>query len=68
MSTYRNGERAVDVFYVTDEQDVESVVVDGKILMENREILTNDTAKVAVEARELATRIQRSLAQRNRTD
>ena len=54
--------------YVTDEQDVESVVVDGNILMEDREILTIDTATVAVEARELATRIQHSLAERNRAD
>lgn len=52
--------------YVTDEQDVESVVVDGKVLMNNREILTIDTQKVSAAARELAARIQASLAERNR--
>jgi len=52
--------------YVTDEQDVETVIVDGKILMEERKMLTLDTKKIAQEARELAARIQASLAQRNR--
>jgi 5-methylthioadenosine/S-adenosylhomocysteine deaminase len=52
--------------YVTDEQDVETVIVDGKILMEERKMLTLDTEKIAKEARELAARIQASLAQRNR--
>ncbi|MGI9272629.1 MAG: amidohydrolase family protein [Woeseiaceae bacterium] len=52
--------------YVTDEQDVASVVVDGKVLMRDRELLTVDTVKVAAEARALAAEIQRSLAERNR--
>jgi len=52
--------------YVTDEQDVETVIVDGKILMEERKMLTLDTEKIAKEARELAARIQASLAERNR--
>jgi 5-methylthioadenosine/S-adenosylhomocysteine deaminase len=54
--------------YVTDEQDVATVIVDGKILMEEREILTIDTAKVAKEAHELAARIKSSLAELNRAD
>ena len=52
--------------YVTDEQDVASVVVNGKVLMQEREFLTIDTARVADEARALAGRIQAALEQRNR--
>ncbi|MDX1481188.1 MAG: amidohydrolase [Woeseiaceae bacterium] len=51
--------------YVTDEQDVDTVIVDGRILMRDGEVLTIDTARVAREARELAGRIRDSLAQRN---
>ena len=40
--------------YVTDEQDVTSVVVDGKVLMKEREIQTIDTERVAAEANALA--------------
>ncbi|MDH5303810.1 MAG: amidohydrolase family protein [Gammaproteobacteria bacterium] len=54
--------------YVSDEQDVVSVIVDGKLLMDERELLTIDTARVATEARALAARIQSSLAERNRAD
>jgi 5-methylthioadenosine/S-adenosylhomocysteine deaminase len=52
--------------YVADEQDVVSVIVDGKLLMRDREMLTIDTTKVAREARALASRIQAALAERNR--
>ena len=52
--------------YVTDEQDVASVTVDGKVLMRDGEFLTIDTARVANEARALAARIQAALAERNR--
>jgi len=52
--------------YVTDEQDVATVVVDGKVLMREREMLTIDTARVAAEATALAARIQAALADRNR--
>ena len=51
--------------FVTDEQDVASVVVDGKMLMKEGELLTIDTEKVAAEARALAARIQSALQQRN---
>lgn len=51
--------------YVTDEQDVSSVVVDGRVLMRERELLTIDTERVAGEARELASRIQAVLEARN---
>lgn len=51
--------------YVTDEQDVASVVVDGKILMKEREMLTIDTARVAKEANALAGQIQSALNARN---
>jgi 5-methylthioadenosine/S-adenosylhomocysteine deaminase len=52
--------------YVNDEQDVSSVVVDGKVLMRDREMLTIDTARVATEARAFAARIQSALLERNR--
>ena len=50
--------------YVADEQDVTSVVVDGKILMNDKEILTIDTERVKREATELAARIQKALHSR----
>ena len=52
--------------YVTDEQDVASVVVDGRVLMRDGEFLTIDTARVADEARALAGKIRSALEQRNR--
>jgi 5-methylthioadenosine/S-adenosylhomocysteine deaminase len=52
--------------YVTDEQDVVSVVVDGNVLMREGELLTIDTDRVASEATALAARIQSALATRNR--
>ena len=51
--------------YVADEQDVATVIVDGKLLMRDKVILTVDTERVAHEARELAKRIQAALAERN---
>jgi 5-methylthioadenosine/S-adenosylhomocysteine deaminase len=53
--------------YVADEQDVASVIVDGKLLMRDKEILTIDTKRVAREARELAARIQNALQARNKS-
>jgi 5-methylthioadenosine/S-adenosylhomocysteine deaminase len=50
-----------NLVYVADEQDVSTVVVDGRVLMKNREILTIDTARVSTEARALAARIQQAL-------
>ena len=44
--------------YVADEQDVTSVVVDGKVLMQDKKLLTIDTERVTREATELARRIQ----------
>ena len=52
--------------YVTDEQDVASVIVDGKVLMREKELLTIDTRRVSEEARVLAARIQSALQERNR--
>ena len=52
--------------YVTDEQDVASVVVDGKVLMREGEILTIDTTRVAAEANALAAEIQSALFERNK--
>jgi len=52
--------------YVTDEQDVAAVVVDGKILMRDGDFLTIDTQRVAAEANALAARIKTALQERNR--
>ncbi len=51
--------------YVADEQDVAATVVDGRVLMLDGEFRTLDTDRIAVEARELAARIQQALASRN---
>lgn len=51
--------------YVTDEQDVASVVVDGAVLMREGELLTIDTGRVANEAKALAAKIQAALESRN---
>jgi len=50
--------------YVTDEQDVASVIVDGKVLMLEHELLTINTERVTAEATAIAARIQRSLHER----
>jgi 5-methylthioadenosine/S-adenosylhomocysteine deaminase len=47
--------------YVADEQDVATVVVDGRILMRDHEMLTIDTEKVRREATALAATIQEAL-------
>jgi 5-methylthioadenosine/S-adenosylhomocysteine deaminase len=52
--------------YVADEQDVASVIVDGRLLMRDGEYMTIDTGRVRQEAIELASRIQTALAERNR--
>jgi 5-methylthioadenosine/S-adenosylhomocysteine deaminase len=52
--------------YVTDEQDVDTVIIDGKLVMRDRELLTIDTVRVAAEANALATQIKSALTQRNR--
>ncbi len=51
--------------YVTDEQDVATVVVDGAVLMHDGRFLTLETGRVASEANALAARIQSALAARN---
>ena len=51
--------------YVTDEQDVATVVVDGAVLVRDGEFRSIDTARVTKEARALAARIQSALAARN---
>jgi hypothetical protein len=53
--------------WVSDEQDVASVVVDGKVLMKDGDFLTIDTARVAAEANAFAARIQAALKERNRS-
>lgn len=51
--------------WVSDEQDVASVVVDGKVLMTDGEFRTIDTARIAAEANAFAARIKSALEQRN---
>lgn len=51
--------------YVTDEQDVATVVVDGKVLMRDHVMTTIDTARVKQEATDVAAQIQRALTERN---
>jgi len=53
--------------YVTDEQDVASVVVDGKVLMKDHKLLTIDTDQVRAEANALAAKIKTALDARNAT-
>jgi 5-methylthioadenosine/S-adenosylhomocysteine deaminase len=52
--------------WVSDEQDVASVVVDGQVLMREGEMLTIDTNRVATEASAFAARIKAALEERNR--
>ncbi|MEE4163135.1 MAG: amidohydrolase [Woeseiaceae bacterium] len=54
--------------YVTDEQDVAAVVVDGTLLMRDGQFLTIDTARVRAEATALASAIAAELDQRNRQE
>ncbi len=54
--------------YVTDEQDVASVVIDGKVVMLERKITSIDTERVAEEATALAGRIKAALSERNQAD
>ena len=51
--------------YVTDEQDVATVIIDGVVLMREREFLSIDTERVAAEANAMAARIQSALEERN---
>jgi 5-methylthioadenosine/S-adenosylhomocysteine deaminase len=50
--------------YVADEQDVTTVVVDGKVLMKNKKFLTIDTERIKKEATALAARIRKALYSR----
>jgi 5-methylthioadenosine/S-adenosylhomocysteine deaminase len=51
--------------YVTDEQDVATVIVDGQVLMRDREMTTIDTQRVRAEATALAANIRDALNERN---
>jgi len=52
--------------YVSDEQDVDAVIVDGQILMRDQTLLTIDTERVRSEANALARSIGIELEERNR--
>lgn len=47
--------------YVADEQDVVSVIVDGKVLMRERKVLSVDASRVRGEASALAAKIRASV-------
>ena len=53
--------------YVTDEQDVETVMVDGRVLMMDGKVLSVDTKRVAVEAAAFGARIEAALTERNKS-
>jgi 5-methylthioadenosine/S-adenosylhomocysteine deaminase len=50
--------------YIADEQDVVSVVVDGKVLMRERKVLTVDESRVRAEATALAARIRAAVLEK----
>jgi 5-methylthioadenosine/S-adenosylhomocysteine deaminase len=50
--------------YVADEQDVATVVVDGKILKRDGQVLTVDEARVRKEAEAIAARIRAEVIER----
>jgi 5-methylthioadenosine/S-adenosylhomocysteine deaminase len=47
--------------YATDAQDVDTVIVDGQILMHRRKILTVDPDKIRLEANSIAENIKAEL-------
>jgi 5-methylthioadenosine/S-adenosylhomocysteine deaminase len=44
--------------YVGDEQDVVNVIVDGRIVMRDRKVLTLDAERVKADARAIAAKIR----------
>ena len=48
--------------YVTDEQDVTTVIVEGKMLMRDRVLLTLDTEQIRHDAETLAAKIRKELS------
>ena len=57
------GDVVSQLVYVGDEQDVTTVVVDGKVIMRDKTILTIDTDRVRREANALAAEIRAWLAE-----
>ena len=49
--------------YAVDAQDVQTVIIDGKVVMENRSVLTLDEAEVIEDAQELAAKINEEIRQ-----
>jgi 5-methylthioadenosine/S-adenosylhomocysteine deaminase len=52
--------------YVTRGDDVETTIVNGKVLMENGKVLTLDEGKVLAEARRVAEEVRHAVAVRGR--
>jgi 5-methylthioadenosine/S-adenosylhomocysteine deaminase len=50
--------------YATSGDDVETTIVHGKVLMENKTVLTLDEARVLADARRLAEEVRRAVPQR----
>jgi 5-methylthioadenosine/S-adenosylhomocysteine deaminase len=53
--------------YVADEQDVETVVVDGKVLMRDGKVLSVDEARVRSQAEAIAARIRAEVVDKKNT-
>jgi 5-methylthioadenosine/S-adenosylhomocysteine deaminase len=52
------------VVYVTRGDDVETTIVNGKVLMENKRLLTLDEEKVLATARRMAEEVRAAVARR----
>jgi 5-methylthioadenosine/S-adenosylhomocysteine deaminase len=50
--------------YVTRGDDVETTIVHGKVLMENRTVLTLDEPRVLAEARRMSEDVRRAVGKR----
>lgn len=51
--------------YAVDAQDVQTVIVDGKLIMENRKVLTLDEQAVISKARKIAKNINTQIREKN---
>jgi 5-methylthioadenosine/S-adenosylhomocysteine deaminase len=52
---------ASHLVYVTDEQDVINVIIDGKLIMHQREFLTLDTEQIREDVTSISSRIKETM-------